>query len=314
MFQADSPPTLCRRAHPKCSVSGSSKEAVGRHGCPDSASRNNPGERGSSVPRADLDRRSCGEKERRGGGWGGGGGGKRKIIYLSLHRHHQNDSWIKMGSDESHFNVSVGSDGQSHKTVSTDHNLLLFSLWMQRKRSGPPFPSASVADSSLLAMMMMMWSLMSSDVGLTNCDQWVFMVHCCFTSTETIRLIRTGSPGRPPRRSHSSWTLREPNIPEQAKYPIVTVFRVAGRPKKQAEPDLRTSTLVKPPSLTDDWGRQVTVMILPQVHLRKPCYGFYFLWTIKFERLLDQRRRPPRPSLNRSLGSSDGRCVQRAGT
>ena len=25
---------------------------------------------------------------------------------------------IKMGSDESHFNVSVGSDGQSHKTVS----------------------------------------------------------------------------------------------------------------------------------------------------------------------------------------------------
>ena len=27
------------------------------------------------------------------------------------------------GSDESHFNVSVGSDGQSHKTVSIDHNL-----------------------------------------------------------------------------------------------------------------------------------------------------------------------------------------------
>ena len=25
-----------------------------------------------------------------------------------------------MGSDESHFNVSVGSDGQSHKTVSTN--------------------------------------------------------------------------------------------------------------------------------------------------------------------------------------------------
>ena len=30
---------------------------------------------------------------------------------------------IKMGSDESQFNVSVGSDGQSHKTVSTNHNL-----------------------------------------------------------------------------------------------------------------------------------------------------------------------------------------------
>ena len=46
-----------------------------------------------------------------------------EIIYLSLHCHHQNDFGIKMGSDKSHFNVSVGSDGQSHKTVSTNHNL-----------------------------------------------------------------------------------------------------------------------------------------------------------------------------------------------
>ena len=49
--------------------------------------------------------------------------GKREIIYLSLHCHHQNDFCIKMGSDESHCNVSVGSDGQSYKTVSTNHNL-----------------------------------------------------------------------------------------------------------------------------------------------------------------------------------------------
>ena len=48
-----------------------------------------------------------------------GGGGEKEIIYLSLHCHHQNDSCIKMGSDENHFNVSVGSDGQSHKAVST---------------------------------------------------------------------------------------------------------------------------------------------------------------------------------------------------
>ena len=48
--------------------------------------------------------------------------GKSEIIYISLHCHHQNDSCVKVGSDESHFNVSVGSDGQSHKTVSTDHN------------------------------------------------------------------------------------------------------------------------------------------------------------------------------------------------
>ena len=33
--------------------------------------------------------------------------GKKEIIYLSLHCHYQNDSCIKMGSDESHFNVSL---------------------------------------------------------------------------------------------------------------------------------------------------------------------------------------------------------------
>ena len=33
--------------------------------------------------------------------------GGEEIIYLLLHCHHQNDSCIKMGSDESHFNVSL---------------------------------------------------------------------------------------------------------------------------------------------------------------------------------------------------------------
>ena len=37
-----------------------------------------------------------------GGGGGGAGGG---IIYLSLYFHHQNESCIKTGSDENHFNV-----------------------------------------------------------------------------------------------------------------------------------------------------------------------------------------------------------------
>ena len=44
--------------------------------------------------------------------------GEREIIYLWLHCHHQNDFCIKMGSEESHFNVSAGSDEQSHRTVS----------------------------------------------------------------------------------------------------------------------------------------------------------------------------------------------------
>ena len=32
--------------------------------------------------------------------------GERLIIYLSLHHHHHTDFCIKVGSDESHFNVS----------------------------------------------------------------------------------------------------------------------------------------------------------------------------------------------------------------
>ena len=34
-------------------------------------------------------------------------GGERVTIYLPLHCHHQNDSCIKMGRGESHFNVSL---------------------------------------------------------------------------------------------------------------------------------------------------------------------------------------------------------------
>ena len=47
--------------------------------------------------------------EKAGGGGGGEGvwrWGEREIIYLWLHCHHQNDFYIKMGSDDSHFNVS----------------------------------------------------------------------------------------------------------------------------------------------------------------------------------------------------------------
>ena len=34
-----------------------------------------------------------------------------------------------------------------------------------------------------------------ADILGTNCDQCVCMVQCCFTSTETIRLIRTAQDG-----------------------------------------------------------------------------------------------------------------------
>ena len=43
---------------------------------------------------------------RRGGGKGVWRWGEREIIYISLYCHHRNDSCIKVGSDESHFNIS----------------------------------------------------------------------------------------------------------------------------------------------------------------------------------------------------------------
>ena len=49
------------------------------------------------------------------------GGMGRGRLHLTLHCHHHNDSRIKTGSDESHFNVSL-TVSDSHKTVSTDHN------------------------------------------------------------------------------------------------------------------------------------------------------------------------------------------------
>ena len=48
---------------------------------------------------------------------------------------------------------------------------------------------------------------MSVEILGTNCDQCWSMVQRWFTSTETVRLVRTESPGRLPRLSHSSWTL-----------------------------------------------------------------------------------------------------------
>ena len=53
-------------------------------------------------------------------GWEGVGVGE--IIYLSLNCHHQNDSCIKMGNDESHFNVSLIVRDKVTR-LSTGHNL-----------------------------------------------------------------------------------------------------------------------------------------------------------------------------------------------
>ena len=59
----------------------------------------------------------CGREE---GGEGVWRWEKREIRYLSLHCHHQNDSCMKMGNDESHFNVSL-MDRSSIVTVTDSH-------------------------------------------------------------------------------------------------------------------------------------------------------------------------------------------------
>ena len=47
----------------------------------------------------------------------------REKLYISLHSHHQNDSCIKMGSDESPFNVSLIVRDKVTKTASINHTV-----------------------------------------------------------------------------------------------------------------------------------------------------------------------------------------------
>ena len=50
------------------------------------------------------------------------GGRGRGRLYLTLHCHHQNDSCIKVGSDESHASVSLIVVDKVTKTASADPN------------------------------------------------------------------------------------------------------------------------------------------------------------------------------------------------
>jgi len=49
--------------------------------------------------------------------------GKREITYLLLHRHHQNDPDLRWAAMKAIL-IFIDCEGQSHKTVSTNHNLL----------------------------------------------------------------------------------------------------------------------------------------------------------------------------------------------
>ena len=80
------------------------------------------------------------------------------------------------------------------------------------------------------------------------------MVKYCFTSTQTIRLIRDGSPGRPPRLSHSSGALMSAynrRFPEITGKDNLTVFSYSGRVKspewrwQRRRADLRHSEIFR---------------------------------------------------------------------
>ena len=78
------------------------------------------------------------------------------------------------------------------------------------------------------------------DILGTNCDQCVCMVQCCFTSTETIRLIRTGTlPG--------SFIVHQSSV--IAGVIIVSACVIIPYPISQASPgpamDLRNYTVSK---------------------------------------------------------------------
>ena len=58
-------------------------------------------------------------------------------IPIAIYCHHQNDSCIKMGSDESHFDVSL-TVKHRHKTVSTNHDLFEVKGEPKRNRTKAP--------------------------------------------------------------------------------------------------------------------------------------------------------------------------------
>lgn len=94
---------------------------------------------------------------------------------------------------------------------------------------------------------------------------------------------------------------------------IRNTFRVSLRPSSTREPS-------RPPRMLSSSIRisitEVPIMILSQVHLRKPCYDFSFLYVRRFRGV--PRNEPVLPG-RRCLplftgachGWSDGRCVQR---
>ena len=94
---------------------------------------------------------------------------------------------------------------------------------------------------------------MSADVLGASCDRCRSMVQYSFTSTETISLVRTDSPGWPPRLSHSSWTMS--HLPHQVD--VNVPLKYAG-PALHCRSDVTRSGWLgrQIQKLTNNWSRK----------------------------------------------------------
>ena len=113
---------------------------------------------------------------------------------------------------------------------------------------------------------------MSVDILGTSCDQCRSMVQYSFTSTESRGLVRTDSPGRPPRLSHSSWTMRRRNATPTA----VFIVCVPNHPPQQVSrsvlsPFLTGRMLVRPNILRT--LRRTMIRFLIELLVRRIWFG-----------------------------------------
>ena len=110
-----------------------------------------------------------------------------------------------MGSDESHFNVSVGSDGQTHKRMSTNHNLfeekgepkrywteVLPLTSLTPYRYAKPAHKSSTPSMTSFGILCANWERLAKDVCCsTFCHYGTFCRHnfLCLLGRERVKLV-----------------------------------------------------------------------------------------------------------------------------
>ena len=84
---------------------------------------------------------------------------------------------------------------------------------------------------------------------------------------------RTPTPVKRDRQNRSLHRLSTAAAPFRGATPLTAAVRIQSVRRRARSSELRESS----PVVAETNDAVDTVMILPQVHLRKPCYDFYFL-------------------------------------